>query len=261
MAIRNPVLEALSINDLQVDPHVQRSWDENWSKTLAKAFDEEKLGVFRVSRRDASRGGGDFIVDGQHRWHACKDQGWDEDESYVQCLVYEGLTQAEEAALYVAFNVESRRPNAIDTYRLENVAGMPEAVEIQKVVDKHGLVVAFGGAANYVSAVSALRWVYRLGGSELLDRTFTVVEKAWGPRDRWARDGNLLKGLAHVLKKAGHLDQSSLEEKLGKSGRAGQLLGNARTLRSATGRSLWLETAHQIVTVYNHSRRSHKVAL
>lgn len=259
--INDPKLEEIHLHDLKLDSSVQRSWDHKWSKEIAADFNEDLLGVFRVSRRDEARGGGDYIIDGQHRLHALKALELDENDTYVQALVYEGLTQEEEALLFDAFNVKTRNVNSVDSFRLQVVAKDPEASQIQDVLNRHGLHVAYGTATNVVSAVAALRWIYRQGGVVLLDRTLTVIETAWGAKDRWSRDGNMLKGVAYVLLKIPTVNQDSLEEKLGKSGRPGQILGTARTYRAATKRSLWLETAHQVVAIYNTHRRERRVAL
>lgn len=259
MTIKDPELEVLTLQTLKVDSYAQRSYDDRWAKELHDKWDDDKVGVFRVSRRT---GGDLYVMDGQHRMGALRMfPDLDESDGEVLALVYEGLTLRQEAELYLAFNSKTRKANPVDTFRLERVAEEAEAVNIQVVLDRHGLIVQMGNGANQVAAVAALRWVYRLGGTDLLDRTFTVIEKSWGVRDRWARDGNILRAVGWVLHKIPHIDQGSLEDKLGKSGRPGQLIGQARTYRMATKRSLWLETAHQIVAIYNHSRRSRSVSL
>jgi hypothetical protein len=259
MPISDPELEVLDLDALKVDAYAQRGYDNKWAKELHDNWDDDKVGVFRVSRRTD---GGLYLMDGQHRTGALRMfSELTEDERQVLGLVYEGLTIQQEAELYLAFNSKTRKANPVDTFRLERVAEEPEAVNIQLVLDKHGLIVQMGTGAHQVAAVAALRWVYRLGGVDLLDRTFTVIEKSWGVQDRWARDGNILRAIGWVLHKIPYLDQGSLEDKLGKSGRPGQLLGQARTYRMATKRSLWLETAHQVVAIYNHSRRSRSVSL
>lgn len=259
MTISDPTLQSILVSDLHVDPTVQRNYDPRWARRIADNFDEDKLGVFRVSQR---ANGLVYILDGQHRFGALQLKSWHKMGAAVQALVYTGLSLAEEAELFVAFNIETRKPNSIDGYRLKLVSGDADIVRIQEVLDKHGLKVEYGGSGNSVAAVAALNKIYADGGPALLDRTLNIVESAWGVTNRDGRDGNLLKGVAYVLQKSGrNLDTDSLIDKLGKSGRPGQILGTARTMKSATKRSLWMEIAHAIVAIYNKGRSSRKVAL
>lgn len=258
MTIKNPKLETIKVKDLHIDPHTQRSWDEKWSKKMKDNFDEDKLGIFRVSRRTD---GLNYVIDGQHRHHMLVDLKWDVDGHTVQSLVYEGLTLREEAELFLAFNIETRKPTSIDGYRLSVVAEEPWALDIERVLDKHGLRVGFSMGGNDIAAIGALRVLYDRGGHRLVDEVLTIIEQAWGASDRDARDGSILKGVGHVLLHNDSIDRHSLADKLGKAERPGQLLGRARTYKAATGRSLWMETAHVVVAHYNKGRSTRKVAV
>lgn len=256
--ISKPTLYMLPVETLHVDEYAQRSFEPNHAKKLSVEWDNSEEGVYKVSRRP---GGNDYVFDGQHRRAArlLRDEG----KTLVPALVYEGLTIAEEARLFVAYNAKTRRPNPIDVFRLSVVAHDPTAVAIQNVLDKHGLVVSFGGGPNSISAVASLRWLYREGGDKLVDQTLSLLEATWGPKNRDARDGSLLKAVGYVITRAtgAPLDFTSMADKLDKNGKPGSVIGTARTYRQATGRSLWLETAHTLVAIYNRGRSSRRIGL
>jgi hypothetical protein len=255
---KTPKLIRLFVNDLQVDNYAQRSYDPKWAERLAKddRWNPGKEGVYRVSRRGH---GQDYVFDGQHRRGARLLRG--EGDVQVPCLVYEGMTRQEEAEQFLAFNVESRKPNNIDTFRLQVVAEQEDALEIQDVLDKHGLRVEGGAGPNSVAAVTSLRWLYNVGGTELLDDTLTILNNAW-PHERDARAGEMLKGLGYFLVKVtGQPDVTSLTDKMTKSGTPAGILGRARQHRMATGRPLWEEVAHRLLDLYNYQRSSRRLAL
>lgn len=259
MAIRKPRLHMLPPADLKVDSYAQRSYDPRHAKRLSDNWNSRKLGVLKGSKRSDDYV---YVFDGQHRLGALRNLGADA-PGLVPVLVYEGLSVAEEAEMFVAENAENRKPNPIDVFRLQVVAGDPVATEIQKVLDDHGLTVQFGYTANSIASVSALRWLHAMDGNRLIHQVLDIVENAWGPTNRDARDGHLLKALGYVLIKAkGHpLDVSSLQDKLGASGKPSLIVGAARTYRIATKQALWLQVAQGIVDIYNHQRSSRRVTL
>ena len=255
--INEPKLEWLPLSSLQVDPYVQREYRPNKAARIAKTWDDEKLGVFKVSRR----GGGDHIVDGQHRRGALFIL--ERNDQVIPALVYEGLTFEDEAKIFLADNSDNTTVHPIDIYRLSLVAKEPVAVAIQGVLEEHGLEVRPDQASNGVAAVQALRWLHERGGVDLLDKTLTLIEATWGQGNRSAREGSILKGLGKVLidTTGARLDIVGLAEKLGRNGAPASLVGTANGYRGATGMSLWLQVAHVVVSIYNKGKISQRVDL
>lgn len=263
MTIRKPRLMWLTVGDLVVDEHVQREYKDHDAQRIADAWDEEKLGTFKVSRRVNGSGVviGDYVMDGQHRRGAMlklRKQG-----EGVPCLVYSGLTLAEEAKIFLADNSENRKPTPIDIYKLSLVAEDPTAHAVQSVLEAHGLHVESGTGRDTVGAVGSLYWLYEKGGAALLDQTLQVLEDTYGRDSRGARDGQLLKGMGKVLAEStgARIDRKSLAEKLAKEGKPVQLIGTAKTHRMATGYALWVQIAHVIAMVYNRKRTSGRIEL
>lgn len=258
---RKPRLTTLDTDTLHVDAHAQRSYDPKHAKRIADAWIPGKLGILKGSRR------GDglvYVTDGQHRLGAIRlrqDAGLPAPDE-VSILVYENLSVAEEAEQFVADNFENRRPNPIDVFRLQVVARDKEAVAIQGVLDNHGLVMQYGGGNNQIASVGSLRWLYREGGAELVDIVLGLVEDIW-PQDHTRNDGSIIKGMGWLLVKGQRrgMDVDSLVDKLAKSGKPGNLLGNARSYRVATKRPLWAEVAHVMLEVYNARRTTGRISL
>jgi hypothetical protein len=253
---KTPKLQRLRVGDLLTDGYAQRSYDPKWAEKLATNWNPGKEGIYRVSRRGPGK---DYVFDGQHRAGARLLRK--EADAQVPALVYEGMTRQEEAEQFLAFNVETRKPNNIDTFRLQVVAEQEDALAIQDVLDKHGLRVEGGAGPNSVAAVTSLRWLYTVGGTELLDDVLTLVHNVW-PSERDGRAGEILKGLGYFLVKVtGHPDMDALQKNLTMSGSPAGLLGKASQYRQATGRPMWEEVAHRVLDIYNARRSSRRLAL
>lgn len=251
----DPQLAWLKPSELEVEPIAQRGFEPKWAEKLADEWDEEKLGVLEV----AERNGHFYVTDGQHRRAVLLKQGRGNEP--VACIVYTHEDVADDAKRYVAGNIEKRRPNPIDAFRINVVAKDPESVAIDSVLGLRGLRFSWGSGDNDISAVSAVQWVYRKGGTKLLDRTLDTIEKTWG-RDRSSRDGNVLKAFALLLDKRGSvLDVDSLADKISKDSTAARLLGTARAHKMATGKALYLQTAEVMLTIYNRGRSTRRVSL
>lgn len=261
--IRKPRLQWVTVGDLQVDSYAQREYKDHQAQKIADAWDPEKLGTFKVSRRTNGEGEpvGDYIVDGQHRRGAMLKL--DLDSEQVPCLVYSGLTIEEEARMFLADNAENRHPTPLDIFRVSLVAKDPTALAIHEVIKDHGLVAEAGGGQKSISAIGSLRWIYEKGGAGLVDQTLTLVENAWGASTRSARDGQLLKGVGKVLADStgAKLDRNALAERLAREGKPVQLIGTARTHRMATGYAQWVQIAHVIVACYNKQRTTGRIEL
>jgi hypothetical protein len=199
------------------------------------------------------------VIDGQHRRAALIIKGLGEEP--IPCNVWVEETVQGDAKRFISKNAKNRRPNPIDTFRVNVVAGDKESVAIQEILDRFGLRLTWGAGMNEVSAIAAIQWVYRRGGTSLLVRTFTLVEATWG-RERSARDGNILKAIALLLDKVGNqLDLASFADKVSKDSMPGKVLGTARTHRMATGKALYLQCADVLLTIYNRARTTRRVSI
>lgn len=251
----NISLQWLKPSDLDVEPLAQRDFVAAKAENIVKRFDPDKVGEFKVTHR----GGRYFVTDGQHRRAALIEKGLGEIE--VPCVVREDQTIADDAKQFIAANVEGNPVNILDAHRVKVVAGDKEAIDIQAVLDAFDLKVTFAGGPNDISAIAALQWIYRLGGSDLIVRTLTLVEATWG-RERPARDGHILKAIALILSKIGdQIDLESFAAKVQADSTPGRVIGTARTQVLATRLALYKQVAEVLINIYNKQRSTRRLSL
>lgn len=243
------------IDDLTIDKQAQRTLNERRAQKLASEFIPEAVGTIIISQRE---NGDKFIVDGQHRWRASQLLDYDT----VVCEVHKGLTQTEEAILFLIKNRESSRPSALDEYKIGLTGGIPLFVDTEAVLQKHGLAMG----ATSVNAVGAVNGVLRITdkyGADILNRTLDVAEEAWGRTpETW--DGMLLGGLGEFLGRHGEqiTSDSELARKVGKKAPAWKWKSEVHALSTAGGTQhsgtggRVMTCYHQIVNLWNKGRRS-----
>jgi len=250
-----PVLEWIAPNDMEVEPVAQRSFDDAWAQKLADNWVDAKLGVLEVSKR----GDRYFVTDGMHRRAALVKRGLG--DIPVACNVFFHQTVADQAQRYVADNVEKRRPNPVDSFRIKVTAQDPQSVIIQGVFDEFGLVPRLGTTGNYIACISAVEWVYEKGGAALLRATLQLIRDTFG-NDRASRDGNLVRGVGLILSKLGsELDKVSFAHKVAHDSTAARVMGTARAHKMATGKALYIQAAEVLLAIYNKGRTTKRLSI
>jgi len=184
----------------------------------------------------------------------------------VPCELFEGLTQSQEAELFLARNDRvAVRP--YDKFKVAVTAGEDAPADIERIVRQQGLCVSAQLRDGAIMAVQALRHVYdgagiadAKEGPSALGRTLKVILKAWG-RQASGFQGAILEGLGMVqLRYDGKLDQESLAERLAPfPGGAPGLLGKAKAMREVRGRPVHHCVAAIVVDIYNRGKRAQKL--
>lgn len=256
---RSSKFQWVAIPDLVVDPDAQRPLRQGWVDATAPHFDPDKLGIITVNRRNGD--GKAYVVDGQHRVALVRAVGWGDQQIHVE--IFEGLSQAEEAALFLDRN---RRINVstLDKFRVRVTAGEEVACDIARILRHHGLHIANGPGVGRVNAAVACENVYRGGrlgkakdGPAALSKALKMLVDAYG-RDHGNFEGMMVEGLGLVCLRYGSaLDAASLTDKLAKaSGGVSGLIGRARSLRDIRGGN---SAAHcmaaVLVDLHNKGRR------
>lgn len=254
----NPTIKVLRLDHLTVDPAVQRGLDEGWvsRKLAAEGFRPEAMGVPVVSHRD---NGAYHVIDGQHRRALAVQAGHPELE--VECQVHEGLTRAEEAAMFRLLN-DRRSVQILDKFVVRVVEGDPTAVALNKLLRKHGWTVGAGKNDGRFAAVAALETVYR--GARIrkgeqpdsVDLLLSIVTTAWGHKIEAVR-GEIVHGLGMVLLQyEGQLDLAKIINELAahEGGPLG-LVGKAKGLYALRGGRVSDAMADVIVGLHNKSKR------
>jgi hypothetical protein len=248
----------LAVSCLEMDPAVQRKLRMAWVKEHVADFDPELFGEVVVSLR----GGRHLIVDGQHRVEILRQLGWADQK--IPCLLYEGLTLAEEAKLFRGLG-DRKGLRAFDDFRIAIVEGDPVACDIDRIVRAQGLTLSDQKKDGAVSAVDALRRVYcgatlKQSSPVALGKALRLLKSAWGSSGS-AFEGPMIIGAGlFFLRYNGSADESALVAKLAKvpGGPAG-MIGRAKALTETKRRRVGECVAAGIVDAYNSGRRSGKL--
>lgn len=217
----------VEIDSLKVDEEAQRGLNRKRAKSIADGLIVDALGSIVVSERaDGNR----YVVDGMHRTEACRIRGL----RTIKAEIHYGLTQQQEATLFLIKNRESAKVSTLDEYRVGLTAGDTLCVSVDRVLKEHNLGLG-SSSTNSVGAVSAVLRITKQYGPEILDRTLTVVEAAWG-RGKETWDGVILGGVAMFLSRHGDsIDDNELAKKMLKRGMAARWRAEALTRASNGG--------------------------
>ena len=241
--------------DLTFVEEFQRRINPAWVKKLAKIFDLDAIGTVTIS----DRGNGKLvIVDGQHRITVLLSH--DLGDWKVDCKVYRGLSQAQEAVLYVRLNYT--KPIAIyDKFKAGLIANDSDCLGVQKVVRSAGLEIGSTNGDGRVACIAAILEIYRSddGAQTLADCLRTVIS-AWG-KIASAVENNIVRGFAIVLGTYGdQIDNGAFVKKLSKmNGGPSALVGRARAMKDIRSAPLKRLVASIIVATYNRGRRAGKL--
>lgn len=247
----------LPVKSLLIDPQTQRTLNERRAQSIADNLVREAIGSIVVSRRES---GEDFIVDGMHRHRVCGLVGIEE----MTCEVHMGLSQQQEAVLFLIKNREASKPNALDEYKVGLTAGLPLFVDTDTALRKRNLEVGTT-SANSIGAVAGILRITAEYGPDILDRTLTVAEQAWG-RTAQTWDGMLLGGIGMFLGRHGaDIKDSDLARKIQKRGTAGLWISRVHTIATTggmhnSGTGSRVSTAYQCVKQeWNKGRRKNLI--
>ncbi|MBO4269943.1 ParB/RepB/Spo0J family partition protein [Microbispora triticiradicis] len=217
----------VDIDSLKIDEDAQRGLNQKRAKGIADGLIVDALGSIVVSERaDGDR----YVVDGMHRTEACRLRGL----RTIKAEIHYGLTQQQEATLFLIKNRESAKVSTLDEYKVGLTAGDALCVNVDRVLTSHDLKLG-SSSTNSVGAVSAVLRITKQYGPEVLDRTLQVVQAAWG-RNKESWDGVILGGVAMFLSRHGAgIDDEDLAKRLLKRGMAARWRSEALTRASNGG--------------------------
>lgn len=240
---RSSRLGWIKIGDLKPHPRAQREFRQHRADELVAAFNLEGMGFIVVSKH------GDvyFIIDGQHRLAALLMLGFAPDDS-VQCEVYEGLTDEQDAELFLERN-NYLNNTALDKFRIGVLAKRKVEVEVDTCVRAQGLKVGRGGG---IQAVGALMDAYRRTGIEGLGKTLRIIRDSYGER---GFEGPVIQGTALTIQRYnGRLDEDQMIRALSRVvGGLGGLMTQAAKTRETLGQPKAQCIAATEITYYNRA--------
>lgn len=252
-------IENIALEDLTVDPKIQRPLDANKVNRIADAFILTGIGVLDVSKRDD---GTIVVLDGQHRLEVLRRKSRiGQAPEKVQCRVFTGLDRPREAALFLILN-NTTKPRAVDKFRVAGTALDPEVLGINQILSDYHFTVGGGVTPGNVSAVATLTRIYRISEAKekdpnLLRLAVMTVHGAWGNGYDGSR-GVILEGIAAMYDEYGdRLDSQDFMSRLAsyKGGPIG-LLSDADQWAKIRKMRPAMAVADILVGAYNQGRRS-----
>ena len=236
--------------DLRVNERAQREFSEPWGNTILAGFDPDKMQYPTVNHR----GGRYYIVDGQHSVWAYKMWLGSWDDQKVECIVHEGLTEEQEAELFLSLN-NKRTVGPFEKFRAAVTAGRSDEVNIEAVVNAQGCKISRNRSQpGAIAAVASLAKIYRDCGPVILGETVGIIRDCYGDD---GYEAAILVGIASVLDRYPALHLPRFQVALhGAAGGSKGLLNQARTLQMQVGGTLANSVAAASVNVYNRSKGS-----
>lgn len=252
---RTARLRWIPLLQVKVNPMAQRELKPARVDKLANEFDPEQFGSPTVNHRDEAY----FVIDGQHRIEAFKlwlgEGGWEDQQ--VQCWTYDGLTEDEEAEVFLKLN-DTLAVNAMSKFRVGVHAGRPAECEVDRIVRTQGLRVSTDRSDGAISAVNTLMRVYQRADPETLARTLKVIKLAYGDP---GLEAVVIDGMGLFCHRYnGDIEDARLVKRLSSAmGGVNALLGKAEKLRKDTGSPKAHCVAAAAVDIYNAGRGGKKL--
>lgn len=191
-------LRMISTSRLTSGLPYQQPISEKSVNRLVLEWDDRLLTPLIVSFRD-----GKFnVVDGQHRSAAARRRNNGEDV-LLPCLVFDGLSYEEEAALcYQIDKTKGRLSLAMSTNALMESGQDAQLLEIRQLLENEGFVWALkkrnGTEFEIVSTAAVIRAYNLLGGTDF-SRMFALLCKTWKGNPQSLSAG-MISGMALFLK-------------------------------------------------------------
>jgi hypothetical protein len=249
---REARLQFVPLGLMKINPLAQRELNKAWVDKIAAAFELEEMGNPVVNRRDSLF----FIIDGQHRIEALKLWlGVDWEDQHIECQVYEGLTEQQEAERFL--RLQSRlRPSTFDSFRVAVSAGRADEMHIGKITDSLGLSIARGKRG--ISATGTLKRIYAQGGPDVLERTLRVIRDAYGEA---GFEAFIIDGIGLFCRRYPKVAEDRVVKQLSTAaGGAGALLNRANQLRQQLGYPKAQCVAAAVVETVNRGPGGGKIA-
>lgn len=251
-AERSSHLTWVPLSEMKVSPRAQQKFRPAHAEMIAADFNIEALGFLVVSHRD----GAYYIMDGQHRAAAAKIHGYGDQQ--LQCECYEGLTEEEEAEIFLERNTR-KEPPAFEKFRIAITAGRLVECEIERVLRANGFVLSLDNLPGAVSAVATLKKVYDRAGSTTMAKSLRIVRDSYGDA---ALTAQVIEGVGLLCQRYnGELPaEPDVTKRLGAiNGGVNGLLVQANLLHAKFGGTKANAVAGAAVDVLNRGRRGPKL--
>jgi hypothetical protein len=226
---RDARLRWVPLTRMRVNPLAQRELRPARVSRLAAEFDVEQMGTPTVSHRGAWY----YLIDGQHRIEALKAWLGAWQDQQVQCWCYQGLTEADEAEVFLKLN-DTLTVRCLDRFKVAVQAGRTSEADIDRIVRALGLKISASRCSGGISATATLARVYTRGGPEVMSRALRIIRDAYGDA---GLDGPVIDGIGLMCQRYdGQLPEQLAIKRLSSAhGGVSGLLSRAGHLRQQTG--------------------------
>lgn len=256
---RTSKIRPVNIADMRIAPvHVtQRPFRPAWGRKLAATLELANLGLPVINHRD----GVFWVIDGQHRIYALKENGFGQDN--VDCEVYENLTDVEAAGIFIGRN-DSKTVPLFDKFHVACTAEYPRELAIRRAVETQGMKISRNKEEGCISAIGALGKVFDgAGGGKTGEVVLGQVVRTC--RDAFASDptgfdGSVIEGLGLIFNRYnGRTHEKDLASRLAQTQHGVRgLLRRAESQKERTGNQKAQCVAASIVEIYNKGSK-HKL--
>lgn len=239
----------VDIAQMRISERAQRDHESQGAQGLidkiVQNFDPDRFGTLTVNYRDDIF----WVVDGGHRLCALQKMGYEDQQ--VQCWVYEGLTEEQEADLFLDLN-NVRPVSSMDKFKVAVVANRETETLVEGIVHSLGMAVGTG-RVNTIRCTSALIKLYDTHGPDVLQTTLWILRDAYGDAGFTAR---IIEGMGKfVANYENRFNEKRLVSKLGRRyGGVNGLLGRAEQIKSSHSVPLSIGVAAATVETYNAGR-------
>ena len=230
----------------------QRKLDHRWVAQIAQKFDIEDFGFPVVNHA----GEWYWILDGQHRIAAFKYWLGSWQGQQVQCFVYQGLSEQEEAKLFDRLNT-TKSVSIFDKFRVRLTAGLPDETNVEAIVRLNQLKLSRQRESGSLSCVGTLLRVYRRS-DDCLNRTLKVSYTAF---EDGGLEADIIDGIGTLVGRYdGQIEDGRLVACLKDlRGGATTLRQHAERLRQQMGGTKSHAIAAAAVRAYNKGRGGKKL--
>lgn len=246
-------LRWIPLKQIRTNPLAQRELNQARVNKLTSEFDPEQFGAPTVNHRDEWF----FVVDGQHRIEALKKWFGSWEDQSIQCWAYEGLTETEEADVFLKLN-DTLAVAAFAKFRVGVQAGRTAETDVDRIVRAQGLHVSRENNEGAIGAVSTLMRLYRRAGGSVLGRTLRIIRDSYGDP---GLDTAVIDGIGLLCHRYnGEFEDGRAVTRLSSiRGGVNGLLGKAATLRKQTGNPRNHCVAAAAVEIINAGRGGKKL--
>lgn len=247
------------LDELVVDPRIQRPPVIVEINKIAKEFDERALGTLTLSARPDGKGDYIYVIlDGQQRRLGAIKAGF---TGTVRAEVHYGLSLQEEARLFRLLNFR-RAVQPIVLFKNALLEGDPDALTVQQILDDLG--IPFGTPRGYSGAKASVRLVSRRNGATVLRWALTQVQRIYDPQGKGGcYDAAVVEAFYWLYDHHGsRIDEENLYNKLAReAGGVADLVGQAKLIKSVRGGRIGVNLIRAIIARYNHDKRSPRTKL